>query len=97
MHFVPHHREGGICLRLALVGADDDVRVIPYFVHPDSRRGVLAYMPAPRREHGARGGDSGRSRLLTRPLLGCLCVSVKKGVVLVLLGGHTDKIPIVPA
>ncbi len=32
------------------------------------------YMPAPRREHGARGGDSGRSRLLTRPLLGCLCV-----------------------
>ena len=34
------------------------------------------YMPAPRREHGARGGDSGRSRLLTRPLLCCLCVCV---------------------
>ena len=67
-------------LLMALLGAGHgDVRVVPYFVHPDSRRGVLVYMPAPRCKHGAGGGDSGRcdsdrNRLLTRPLLGCLCV-----------------------
>ena len=76
----------------ALVGAGhDDVRVVPYFVHPDSRRGVLVYMPAPRCKHGAGGGDSGRSRLLTRPLLDRLCVC-ERGV----LAGYTDQIPIVP-
>ena len=60
-----------IPLLLAHIGAGhDDVRVVPYFVRPDSRRGVLvlhACAPPRTRREGRRLGS--QSSLLTRPLL----------------------------
>ena len=64
-------------LLLALVGAGhDDVRVVPYFVHPDSRRGVLVlHACAPRL--GSQSSLDQASPWFCLPSFLSVCVSVK--------------------
>ena len=67
-----------ISLLLAHVGAGhDDVRVVPYFVHPDSRRGVLvlhACAPPRTRREGRRLGSQSSLDQASPWLSVCVCV-----------------------
>ena len=60
--------------------ARDNVRVVPYFVHPDTRRGVLLVLracapPRTRREGRRHGSQSSHDQ--ASPWLSSLCVCVR--------------------